>query len=144
MCRIFPASTSSDSAPMLVVEVDVVGREPLQGAVHGDPDAGGAAVQAVASGMGHQAELRCQHHLVASTLQGAGEQFLVDIRAIDLGGVDQRYAQVDGAVNCADGFRIVKTVSDIGHRHTHGTKTEAAYLQAGQVSVLDGTSPCSG
>ncbi len=39
-------------------------------------------------------------------------------------------------MNCADGLGVVKAISDVGHGHAHGTQTEAADLQAGEVSLF--------
>jgi hypothetical protein len=64
---------------MLVIQVDVVGAEPLQGALDGDAEVRRAAVEdaGAAAGMRDEAELRRQHHLVAAVLDGPADQFLV-------------------------------------------------------------------
>ena len=59
------------------------------------------------AGVGDQPELRGQHHLVAAALQRPADQFLVDVRAVDLGGVDERDAQFERPVDGPDGFVVV-------------------------------------
>ena len=116
MWRTLPSATSSASSPdgvldrrvrvdpVLVVQVDVVGAEPLQGALDGGADVGRAAVEhaGAASGVRHQAELRRHHDLVAATLDGPPDQLLVEEGAVDLGGVEVGDAQVERPVDGAD------------------------------------------
>ncbi len=74
---------------VLVVEVDVVGAEPLQRAFDREADVRRAAVEPAAAGVGHEPELGGQHDLVAAALEGAADELLVGVRAVDLGGVDE-------------------------------------------------------
>jgi hypothetical protein len=73
---------------VLVVQVDVVGAEPLQRSLDCDADARGAAVEdaGAATGVRDDAELRRQHDLVAAALDGPADQLLVVEGAADLGG----------------------------------------------------------
>ena len=80
--------------------------------------------------MGEQSEFRRQHHLIPAALQRPGEEFLVDVRAVYLGGVDQRHAQVDRAVDGADGFGVVAAGPSVGDGHSHRAKADAPDLQA--------------
>ena len=77
--------------PVLVVEVDVVGAEPLQGSLEGGADVRRAAVEVTGAtaGVGDHAELGGQHDLVAAVPDGPADEFLVGERPVDLGGVDQ-------------------------------------------------------
>ena len=122
--------------PVLVVEIDVVGLESLQGAVDGDADIGGAAVQAVAAGVGDQAKFSGQHHLVSPPPQTAGEEFFVDVGTVDLGGVDQGDAEVDSAMDGADGFGVVEARADVGHRHAHSAEAESSNFEIREVSLF--------
>jgi hypothetical protein len=56
--------------------------------------------------MRDQAELRGQHHLVAAALDGLTDEFLVGVRAVDLGGVEVRDAHVQRPVDGANRFGI--------------------------------------
>jgi hypothetical protein len=66
---------------VLVVEVDVLGVEPLQRACDRGADVGGAAVElaGTAAGVGDKAEFRSEDDLLAMTLQRPAEQLLVVI-----------------------------------------------------------------
>jgi hypothetical protein len=74
---------------VLLVQVDVAGAEAPQGTVDRGADVGRAAVEdpGAAAGVGDHAELGCHHDLVAAAFDGAAEEFLVGVRAVDLGGV---------------------------------------------------------
>ena len=103
MWRTLPSATSSASGAdrvldrrgrvdaVLVVQVDVVGAEPLQRTLDGGADVGRAAVEVpwARAGVRDDAELGGQHHLVAAALERAADELLVDVRAVDLGGVDE-------------------------------------------------------
>jgi len=81
---------------VLVVQVDVVGAEPLQRPLNCDADARGAAVEdaGVATGVRDDAELRRQYDLVAAALDGPANQLLVVEGAVDLSGVEVGDAKV--------------------------------------------------
>ena len=76
--------------PVLVVEVDVVGAEPLERALDRGADVRRAAVEVAgaAAGVRDDSELRRQHHVVAAALDRAADEFLVGEGSVDLGGVD--------------------------------------------------------
>ena len=90
--------------PVLVIQVDVVGAEPLQRPFDCGADVGRAAVEdaGAATGVRDDAELCRHHHLVAPALDGPPYDLLVGVRAIDLGGVDVGDAQIERAVDGAD------------------------------------------
>ena len=94
---------------VLVVQIDVVGAEAAQRTLDRGADVGRAAVQVAwaAAGVRDHAELRGQHHLVAAALERLADEFLVGVRAVDLGGVDERDAEVERAVDGADRLRVV-------------------------------------
>ena len=93
MCRTLPSATSSARAPtvssigrvrvdpVLVVEVDAVGAEPLQGALDRGADVRRAAVEhpGAAARVRDEAELRRQHDLVATPLEGPADELLVGV-----------------------------------------------------------------
>ena len=95
--------------PVLVVQVDVVGAEPLQGALDRGADVRRAAVEdaGAATGVRDEAELRRHHHLVAAALDGPADQLLVVEGAVDLGGVEVGDAQVQRPVDGANRLGVV-------------------------------------
>jgi len=68
---------------VLVVEVDAVGTQPLQGALNRGPDVRRAAVDhsGASAGVRDEAELRRHHDTVAPPLQSAADKFLVRVGA---------------------------------------------------------------
>ena len=90
--------------PVLVVEVDAVGAQPLQGAFDRGPDVRRAAVEhsGATAGVRDEAELRRQHDTVAAPFEGAADEFLVRVGAVDLGGVDVGDAQLECSLDGAD------------------------------------------
>lgn len=52
--------------------------------------------------MGHHAELCGEHDLVAAAPPGAADQLLVGVWGVDLGGVDEGDAKMEGTVNGPD------------------------------------------
>ena len=83
---------------MLVKQVDAVSAQPSQLGVHHLPDVFGPAVQSTTSLPGLRidvkAELGGHDDPTANALQGLAEDFLRHEGAIDLGGVEQRDAQI--------------------------------------------------
>ncbi len=87
---------------MLVVEVDVVGAQPAERALDGEPDVLARAVEAtdllcrppaVAAAVGDLPVLRCQDDLVAASGQRLPDQFLVGVWAVDFGAVQEGDAE---------------------------------------------------
>ena len=107
--------------PVLVVEVDAVGTQPLEGALDRGADVRRAAVEhsGAAAGVRDEAELRRHHDIVATPLEGAADEFLVGVGAVDLGGVDVGDAQVECPLDGADrlGVAAVRVEVIAGHRH---------------------------
>src|SRR3989442_355192 len=79
---------------VLVVQIDVVGAQPLQGTFDRDADVRRTAVEdaGAAPGVRDDAELCGQHYFVAAVLDGPSDQFLVGVGTVDLGGVGGGYA----------------------------------------------------
>ena len=86
----------------------MVNAEPLQRALDRGADVRRGAVDDAgpATGVRHQAELRRHDDLVAATLDGPADQLLVEVRAINLGGVDVGDAQLERSVDGADRLGI--------------------------------------
>ena len=117
---------------VLVVQVDVVGVEPLQRALDGQADVLGAAVEAAraVAAVQDRAELRRDHHLVPATGERASEQFLVQVRPVHLRGVEQGDAEVDRAVDRRDRTGLVGAGTGVEGRHAHAAEADASDLEA--------------
>ena len=84
---------------MLVEQVDAIGFQPPQRPFDRLPDVLGMAVQAqplMRLGVELEAELRRDHHLITHWSEPVPDELLVDVRAVYLGGVEQRHPAVDG------------------------------------------------
>jgi DNA-binding transcriptional LysR family regulator len=79
-----------------------------------------------------KAELGRDHGLIAPSLQGTPEQLLVVERTIDLGRVEHRHAELEGAVDRGDGLGIV--ASAIGLTHAHAAEPERGHLQRAELA----------
>jgi hypothetical protein len=125
---------------VLVVQVDVVGAKPPQRTFERGADVGRAAVEdtGASSGVGDHAELGRHHDLVAAVLDRAADEFLVGERPVDLGGIDEGDAQVEGSVDGADGLGVVAAGAGVGGRHPHGAQADAGDVQVPQLDVLHG------
>ena len=112
---------------MLVVEVDPVGAEPLQRTLDSGADAGGAAVELAlpATGVRDHAELGGEHDVVASVLDGLADEFLVDVRTVDLRGVDEVHPEIQRSVDGSDRFGVVASGSGEGEGHSHGAQADS-------------------
>ncbi len=123
---------------MLVVEVDVVGAEPAQRALHGGADIGGTAVEVprAVSRVRDQAELGGEHDLVAAAFDRPADEFFVDVRTVDLGGVDEVHAQVECAVDGPDRFVVVGSGAGVAVGHAHGAQSDAGDVQIAELGIL--------
>jgi hypothetical protein len=81
-------------------DVEVVGAEPAQAALHRHPDPLGAEVCLL---VWRVAELRAQHHLPAPTYQRLPEQLLAAPAGIGRRGVDERDAERERLLHQVDG-----------------------------------------
>jgi len=125
---------------VLVVQVDVVGAEPLQGALDGGADVRRAAVEdaRAATGVRDDAELRRQHHLVAAALDGPTNQFLVEVGAVDLSGVEMGDAQIQRPVDGADGLGVAASPDVVVAGHRHGAEAYSGDVESADRDVLHG------
>jgi hypothetical protein len=117
---------------VLVVQVDVVHTEPLQGLLAALPHVGRITAHPELAPRGDDAELGREHHLVAPTRDGAADQFLVRALAVHVRGVDQRHAQVESAVQGRDRLDVV--VHPVGVAHPHAAKPLRADLEVPQLA----------
>jgi hypothetical protein len=125
-----PVATSSATAPA-IKQVDPVGAQPSQRGVRHPTDLLGAAVQADGFAvLDVPAEFGGEDHLVAQRFERFADEFLVDVRAIDLGGVKERDAALDGAAQDTDHLVAVARVRAVALAHPHAAETESGHLQA--------------
>ena len=105
--------------PVLVVEVDVIDSEPLQTGVASGPDILRTSVDAQERAVlaADVAELGGQHHLIAAIRDRLADQPLVGERPVHVRRVQQRDAQVQGAVDGRRGLGLVRGAVELGHAH---------------------------
>ncbi len=133
--------------PMLVEEVDPVGPEAAQRAL--DRRADRLRVGCLARRRACFPSSNLKPNLVAIVtrfalaLQRAADQRLVSERPIDFGGVEERAAEVDGAMQSRDRFRFVRR--PIGLAHAHAAETDRRDFQSllAEVPLAEGHGPCS-
>ncbi len=133
--------------PVLVVDVDPVGAQAAQGALDGQPDVLGRAVESplVAGGVADGAELGGDDGLVAATGLGqrAPEQLLVRVGAVHLGRVEEGDAAVQGAEDRARAVDVVLTGSRVEGADPHQAEADAADLDRGRGSQSGGLHECA-
>jgi len=108
---------------MLVEEVDAVGLQALQRGFGDGADALGAAVNRLLRVAVLEAELGGENHLVAKWSRRFADEFLVDERAITLGGVEERDALLESSPNQRDAFRFFSSRA-IAETQTHAAKAD--------------------
>ena len=122
---------------MLLVEVDRLDAEPAQARLARRADVLRASVEPGEPSAGtHDAELRRQHDLVASAADRAPDELLVVAVAVDVGGVEQRHAEIERAMDRRDAVGVGGAAVRTRHRHAaeadrrdHGTDaSELAFL----------------
>ncbi len=131
---------------VLVVEVDVVDAEALEAGVAGGADVLRLAVDADpgAVGLALVAELGGELDLVAASGDGLADELLVGEGAVHVGRVEERHAQVEGAVDGVDALLLVRRAVELAHAHAaeaHGRDGEVAELSLldrhGRVNALE-------
>ena len=65
----------------------------------------------------HDAALGREHHPVAPAANRPADQLLVGERAVHVGGVEQRHAEVEGAMDGGDRLRLVARAVELAHPH---------------------------
>ena len=122
--------------PVLVVQVDVIRAKATERAFDRGADGRRARVEApLTTRMGDRAELRGQHHLTPAALDGTANKFLVDVRPVGLGGVDERNAQVEGAVDGADRLVVVEVRGPVEAGHRHRAEADPTDIQGSEGGV---------
>jgi hypothetical protein len=117
--------------PVLVQQVNPPGAQPPQRPVHRLPNvirpAGQPGLAALA--VEGEAELGGDDYLVADRGERLADQFLVDERAVDLGGVEERDAQVDRGSQQVNHLAAVARVRAEALAHAHAAESESGNLQ---------------
>src|SRR5215207_4918221 len=135
--RLFDGRVRVDA--VLVVEVDVVGAEPLERAFDRGLHIVGAAVDdaGAAARVGDETELRRHDDAVAPALDGLADNFLAMEGAVDLGGVDVRDPEVQRPVNGADRLGVIEPpAGGVDAGHSHGSQTDAGDIKPAQRYML--------
>ena len=92
-------------------------------------------------GIADDAELGGDDDAVAPALDGLADQDLVGVRAVDVGGVEQRDAEIEGAMDRGDAFGLVGRAVELGHAHAaeaeggHGEWAEMTGVHGGNQSI---------
>ena len=117
---------------VLVVQVDAVRVQAPEGSLDGESDVLGAPVVAADAALevAEHTELRGEHRLVADPLQRAPDELFVGVGAVDLGRVDERAAELDGAADRPDGFGVVLSGAGVERGHAHATQADDADVDA--------------
>ena len=104
---------------VLVVDVDVVGADPLERCVAGRQHV--LAVPADAKPfplfVADVAELGREHDLVAPALDRPADESLVGERAVDVGRVEEVDAELERALDRRDRLGLVRRSVELGHSH---------------------------
>jgi hypothetical protein len=131
---------------VLVVQIDVVGAQPLKGTLDGDADVRRAVVEdaRTAARVRDDAELRGQDHLVAAVLDRPADEFLVGVGTIDLGGVEVGDAEVQRPVDGANRLGVAAGSDVVVARHRHGAESNARDVKSADRDVLHGDSTVAG
>ena len=116
---------------MLVEQVDPVSPKPLQRLVDAPNDGLPAAVYLPGSDRAFEveAELRRDHNLVADGLERLADELLVGERAVELGGVKERNAAIDGRPDQRD-HRFLLGERGVGRGHAHAAEAKRRDLKA--------------
>ena len=77
---------------------------------------------------------------VAATLDRLADQDLVGVGAVDVGGVEERDAEVEGAVDRRDPFGLVGRAVELGH--AHAAEAEGGHGEGAEIAGLHGV--CQG
>src|SRR5881397_2652179 len=84
-----------------------------------------SSVPGATAGVGDEAELRRKHDAVAASLEGAADEFLVRVGAVDLGGVDVGDAQLECSLDGADRLGVAARRVEVVAGHRHRAKSDA-------------------
>ena len=121
---VFDGSVGIDA--VLVVEVDVIDAETLQGGVAGLLDVlrfAGDGPEAGIIFLADVGELGREEDLVTARFDGAADELLVVTDTVHVGGVEEVAAEVECAEDGGGGFSIVALAVEL--THTHAAETHA-------------------
>ena len=90
------------------------------------------------------AELGGDDHLVAQRGEGFTDEFLVDVGAVDLGGVEEGDAGIDGAAQHGDHGVAVTGIGAVALGHAHGTQADRRNPKSPTRPFVHGEIPVSG
>src|SRR6266403_5008932 len=117
---------------MLVIEVNVFDAQPLQTSFAGLLHVVGLAVDAAGigiAGIADNPELCGQHDLVALALDRASDEFFVNVRPVNVSGVEEVNAEFERSVNGRDRFGVI--ASGVKLRHAHAAEAKGGNFEAG-------------
>ena len=117
---------------VLVIEVDVFDGQPLQTSFTGFFHVVGLAADATGGGIAGIAdnpELCGYYDLVALALDGASDEFFVNVRPVDVGGVEKVDAEFERPMNGRDRFGVI--ASGVKLRHAHAAQAERGNFDTG-------------
>jgi hypothetical protein len=116
---------------VLVEEVDHVEPQASEALVGDLLDVIGLAIGAALLAVGREveAELGGDDDAVADRSEGLPHEDLVDEGAVELGGVEEGNAVVDGGAKQGD-VRLAVGARTVGHRHAHAAEAEGGDLEA--------------
>src|SRR6266705_2735978 len=106
---------------VLVVEIDVVGPQPLQAAFAGLLHIVGLAADAAKVrivGVTNDPELRGQNYIIAFAFKGASDEFFVLVGAVYVSGIEKVYAEFERAMNGRERFVVIAPRVELRHSHT--------------------------
>jgi hypothetical protein len=125
---------------VLVIEIDGLHSEPTQARLCGALHVGRTAIDSVTLAVGpgsldHVAELGGKDDLVALTLDRSAHQLLVASGAVDVGGIQEVDAQLEGTVDGRDRGGIIGRAVHRAHAH-------AAKSNGGDIASRVAQIPC--
>ena len=82
----------------------------------------------------HDAALGREHDLIAAAADGAADQLFVGVRAVHVGGVEQRDAELEGAMDGGDRLALIAWAVELAH--PHAPESDRRDLQAAELSCL--------
>src|SRR5438105_15430589 len=121
---------------MLVVEIDMLDAEPLERRIARALDVLGATVHAdpFAVTIAHVTEFRGEYYGIPFAFDRPADQLFVCLRTVDVGGIEERDAELEGPVDCRNRLGVVPGAVEIGHPH-------ASKAEGGDWEALGAESP---
>ena len=118
--------------PVLVIQVDGVNPQSLEGALDSLLDVLRSGIQPAPPGFvlgpGRPTELRCDHHSAPEGSEGLADQFLVRVWTVNFGRIEKRDAPLHGGSQQRD-HRVPVRNRAVGPTHPHATETESRHFK---------------